>query len=377
MRHCRRLAVMGVALALLAGCSWTNTRFDPARTANNPASGISSGTATTLRPAWTVPNRYLFPNPALVADGVVLTSYAGHANAYDAATGAPLWDGTLGGAAIVGDTLFGTRSDTSDGSGYALVALDLHTGAELWRQTSTAGGAPYRLSGSVLSADSGTVFVRYSVSAGTYPDGGLDAWNLSARHLRWSEAEAGEPAVAGGVVYTFVQQNSAPPTVNELVAADERSGHVLWSKPVARPCFGESGPVVSGAYLYAAGETRRVSDGSLVRAWPTCPQADLAVDGTTVFTLTGAGQLTAFDGPTGAVKWTATASTPPTISHDLVLVGAGTAVVAYDEATGHPVSFVGLGGVGATTSPIAADNLLLVGTDNPEASLKAWRPQPS
>jgi outer membrane protein assembly factor BamB len=369
--------VLGAALALLTGCAWTNTRFDAARTGRNPASGISSGNATALRPAWTVPNAFLSPSPGLVADGVVVTSYAGHANAYDAATGSPLWDGTLGGAAIAGDTLYGTRSDTSDGSGYALVALDLHTGDELWRTTSTAGGAASRASGTVVSADSGSVFVIYSLG-GT--DSGLDAWDIPARRVRWSEDTAGEPAVAGGVVYTYDQQNNAAPSVNELVARDERSGQDIWSKPVARPCFGDSGPVASGDYLYAAGETRRMSDGSLVRTWPTCPIADLAVDGTTVFALSsgsGGGQVSALDGPTGAVKWSASASTPPTISQDLVLVGSGTAVIAYDEATGHPVSFVTLGGVGATTYPIAAGNLLLVGTDNPGASLKAWRPQSS
>jgi hypothetical protein len=173
MQRTWRLMVVGAACALLAGCAWANTRFDVARTAKNPASGISSGTATTLRPAWTVANTFLSPSPGLVADGVVVTSAAGHANAYDAATGSPLWDGTLGGGAIAGDTLYGTRSDTSDGSGYALVALDLHTGQELWRQTSSAGGAASRASGTVVSADSGSVFVVYSLG-GT--DSGLDAW---------------------------------------------------------------------------------------------------------------------------------------------------------------------------------------------------------
>src|SRR4051794_5398891 len=135
MRRSRRLMVMGAVVALLAGCSWTNARFDPARTARNPASGISSGTATTLRPAWTVPNVYLFPTPGLVADGVVVTSYAGQANAYAAVNGAPLWTAPLGGPAIVGDTVYGTRSDPTDTSSYLLVALDLHTGKELWSKT--------------------------------------------------------------------------------------------------------------------------------------------------------------------------------------------------------------------------------------------------
>ena len=103
---------------------------------------------------------------------------------------------------------------------------------------------------------------------------------------------------------------------------------------------GDSGPVVSGGYLFAVGETRRVSDGSLVRTWPACPQSDIAVDGTTVFATSaasGTSRVEAFDGVTGATRWTAAASTPPTMADDLVLVGAGSAVIAYDEMTGRPV----------------------------------------
>jgi outer membrane protein assembly factor BamB len=369
MRRNRHLTAVVIAVLVVAGCSWTQSRFDPARTAHNPVSGISSRTIGTLRPAWSVPNTYLFPGAGLVADGVVVTAYAGRVDAYAADDGSPLWAADLGPVAIVGDTLYSTT--TSDP--VSLVALDLHTGVRRW--STTAGGV-------VSSADEDSVYLSRGVGGGHGEPyySVLDVWDVRSHRLRWSEQFAGEPAIAGGVVYTYDLFRNADPRVEELVAADASTGKRIWSAPMTPACPSDgTAPVVSGDNVYFGGQTRRRSDGALVRTWPVCPPfTDVAVDGTTVFASVGASdatsRLTAFDGVTGAVRWSAAGAGPPTIADDLVIVHTDAAVVAYAESTGRPVWFTGLDPLGYA---VAADGLLLVSTDIPGPALQVFRTNPS
>jgi len=371
MRRSRQLTAVVTAVLVVAGCSWTSARFDPARTAHNPYSGVSSRTVQTLRPAWSVPNRYLYPGPALVASGVVVIAGAGGVSAYEADDGSLLWSGAFGPVAIVGDTVYTTRSTQAGES--SLVALDLHTGAEQWSQ---------RAQGSVYSADEESIFVGRGVGGG---HGApfylvLDVLDVRTHQLRWSEQFASEPAVADGVVYTYNRFTTAEPAVQELAAADESTGKRLWSVPMTPACQTDgSAPVVSGAYVYFGGQTRRRSDGTMVRTWPVCPQyTDVAVDGTTVVATVGSSDATsrivAFDGVTGTVRWTAAGATPATIADDVVLVTTDAAVVAYAESTGKPVWFTGLDPLSYVA---AADGLLLVSSDIPNPALRVWRTHPS
>jgi outer membrane protein assembly factor BamB len=137
-----------------------------------------------------------------------------------------------------------------------LVALDEHTGAELWGPTPLGG--PY---GRVNATYEGGVV--FTVDSG----GVAEAFDEATGNLKWSTQLLGQsfftspPTARGGVLYTAGAESGGT-----LYAVDETSGAVLWSVPVMNG--DQSSPAVTASTVfvsYACNQTYAFSlSGTLV-----------------------------------------------------------------------------------------------------------------
>jgi MYXO-CTERM domain-containing protein len=256
------------------------------------------------------------------------------------------------GAPVVADhRVFVTVSDFASGDHGGVVALDLESGAELWRWTSPlpVRNAPAVAMGIVVAAeDDGTVValaagtgeVRWRYALGT----GLD----SLTHTLWAS-----PTIADGVVYVGVQRNFA--------ALDLRTGEPVWQlDPVptgdwhgtfASAAIG--GGIVVDTFHRDLGGVVAWDQQSGDELWRVGGDAAVAVEASpvivddTVFICNGKDECRAIDLATGEIRWTAVldaggfdwgyaiAGTPayadgclfvPTQYHDLVALDARTGV---------------------------------------------------
>jgi outer membrane protein assembly factor BamB len=386
LRQWWRPAIASTAAVIaLAACGWANDRFDPARTARNPQSGIGTSNAASIKRVWTSVGMADSQTPAFVSGGTAVLQYGDHARALDLTDGSVLWTTAAGGLRVGGissGTVYAVRPSSSMHTNYTLVALDLDTGATQWSASRSPSVGETNVP-VIAAVDGNTLLIDDEKGA---PSGStLDVWDVSTRKVRWSTAAPASSyaeAIAGGVVYRLAYHDG-----DTIDAVDEQDGQPIWSVPYHGPCPYGPTPVVSGPYLYAYGETRRISDGSVVHTWDFCPPqlTSVAVDGEIVFayraaTSTSTATLYVFDGITGAFRWSARAEGvgagpygSPTIADDLVLLTDGNTVVARAEADGHRVgSFTLDGDARPVTDAVAASGTVLVaGSDD---ALYAARP---
>ncbi len=346
--------------------------MDPARTANNPLSGLSASNVSTLRQLWSTSGN---PGVALVANGVVLpASTLGGVfttRALNVSDGSVRWTSDVVFGAVDGNVAYGVGPN-------GLTAASIGNGQLLWSAT-TSGF-------SVVGATDGKVLVRGAEAPRGYYFPEIQVWDASTHRELWTFYDTDDhtpPAVANGVGY-FVQV-PAPPTPADpsLHAVDLADGHERWSISL-RPGCQITGPVVSHGYVFWAGATYKASDGTFVANWPFCPTfgSDFATGGTTVFaerpgTTAGSADFVSFDGVTGAVHWSNGVSTgtpqfsvtnpEPVIGNDVVFASVNGGTVGFDTASGKPVAL--LGGV---TAESAVDGTLFAGGS---AVLSAFRPR--
>ena len=212
MRPLRTVGSVVVLALILAGCQWSQTRFDAGGTANNPFERtIGRGNVTQLRRSWSVaapaPSAGGFSN-LLAKNGRIFASSGAGIEAFDAGTGAPLWSAprptaTVGGASavaarpgasdlvLVGESQLGSPLDPKS-VGWT-TALDAGTGAIVW---SVAEGAP----GGVLL--DGTLFANARRRVGDSSDfDGMIALEVGTGIERFRVAGFTVRAGAGGTIY--------------------------------------------------------------------------------------------------------------------------------------------------------------------------------
>lgn len=375
----RRLILLVLAgmLVALAGCDWPLPRFDAARTADNPDSGLDTTNVSQLHLAWSKLGG--FP---IVAKGLVITrgfNGSGYTtNAYNASDGSVRWTAPANFApgAVGGNTIYGTVFASVNGeSEYTLTALSLDTGAVQWSAGTNATG--------VTNFVNGRIYVAGCVCThGVAPL--LEVWDASTHKIVWntgwgSSSWAIGPSVANGVVYAVGTNTTVAPYGLTLYAYDETSGKQLWSRLLRQDC-GLSDPVVSNGYVFTTGGTYDAKNGALVTAWPVCTSSNPAVVGTTVFAVIQDSTnvtLVSFNGASGATYWAKQiGSTPatdplqaPAVGNDVVFVSNTQGVIGYDTATGKPLWFAG-GVDGRLHDPAVANGTVYAGTDT---TLYAWR----
>lgn len=224
--------------------------------------------------------------------------------AYQATTGALLWQARLPGAATTSPTVVGSRVVVSVVQRFGrrlgeVVSVSAATGAIVRRtQVDTPGAISH-------------VAVRDGVAVVTGAEGRVVALDLASGTRLWSrrltadiQFYAHSPVIREGRVFVTHGQGF-------LQALDLRTGRRLWSHRLPSPVF--TAPAAAGGLVYVAAGDAGVPD------------------------------LFAYDAETGALRWSRSAGTSassPTVANGVLYVGTfhgGTALKAFDAATGSPL----------------------------------------
>lgn len=306
--------------------NWVQFGFNAAHSNFNPHENVlDASNVAGLTVLWKAPTGATFSS-ATLADGVVYVTSAGiDLYAFDAQTGAQLWEVAPGGtespimystpAVANGVVYVGSEDDN-------VYALNAETGAALWKAATT---------GSITSSpvvDHGTVYVG-SRGKSVY------AFNAATGEQLWQTNVGGgvvaSPAVAGGVVYAgAVDEN--------LHALNASTGVQLWAAPMGNDS--QSSPSVANGVVYvgtSGGVLAFNATGTQLWAVSTGNNAYTAVAGGVVYVASG-DDLFALDGTTGAQLWEVNTNNivdaAPAVANGVVYSGTGNDVYAFDASTG-------------------------------------------
>lgn len=338
--------------------------------------------------------RRLDAGPVVSSGKVFTIDTGGDIRAFDARTGATVWDARIaiekhntnaafgGGVAVGGNRVFAT-------TGYGIVAaFDVATGKELWRQTlaeplrgapSVAGDRVYVLTidNQLFSLDAETGKTGWSV-AGTVEVAGL--------------LGAGAPAVAQDTVVVGFSSG-------ELNALRAENGRTVWADALARTGRStamaalsdiDASPVIDRGRVYAIGHGGRMAALELStgqRVWERnfAGTSTPWVSGEFVYIVTLEGEVICMTRSDGKVRWVHALDhykspkkktdpiqwAGPILAGDrLFVVGSNKQMVTLSPYTGEVTSSIKLKNK-AFLAPIVADNSLYLLTD--DGKLTAWR----
>ena len=254
----------------------------------------------------------LAAEPVVAAGRVYTMDTSGVVRAFDANSGARMWEATVRGEQATGDIVFGGgvsfdegRVYATNGAGYT-AALDASTGAQIWmvRPGGPLRGAPTVVPGSV-----------YVVSQ----DNQIYALNSATGQTQWNGIGAVELAgVFGAAAPAFAQSTIvAGFSSGELTAYRYENGQVVWQDALARTGIStivgnlsdiDADPVIDNGRVFAVGQGGRMVAVELVsgqRAW----EINIAgistpwVAGDRVFVVTDRAELLAVARSSGRIRW--------------------------------------------------------------------------
>jgi outer membrane protein assembly factor BamB len=282
----------------------------------------------------------VFSSPA-VAGGIL---YAGSDNIYalNASTGALLWKYTNGqtfsSPAVFNGMVYAVSSDDY------LYALDARTGTLRWKFSigrnftwpSVANGAVYVTGsegGYALSGSTGTVL---------WNTPGLGSGVAVANGLAYSPGGVGAPSLLGvnayngkivwrtptlGLSTPAVQNGVAYESSNDLFALEASTGNYLWEYPV----YSTIVPTVAGSTVYTVSGYENASiyalkadTGALLWQYPTSSLGALLAAANGVVYVSLDESANALDGATGSLLWTfpVGASGSPVIANGMLYIGS-------------------------------------------------------
>ena len=331
----------------------------------------------------------------VVADGklfAVDTSAVIHA--FDAATGARLWQHQISVSGDLRDATFGGGASYDGGRVYAtngvgdVVALDAATGNQIWR-VKPAGplrGAPTIAFNSVYVMTQDNQIVALSTA-----DGAI-VWQQSAATGQSGVFGVAAPAAAQGSVVAGYSSG-------ELVAYRYENGRELWSDALARTSIStqvgaltdvDADPIIDGGRVYALGQGGRMAAYELVtgqRIWELTLAgiSTPALVGEWVFTLTDDARLIAIQRNSGRIRWMTQLErwrdpedregpifwTGPVLAGNRLWIASSRGVVrSADVQTGETVDFARLS-EGVSLAPVVANEMLYILDDS--GRITAWR----
>ena len=340
------------------------------------------------------PKAQLAASPVM-ADGKVFTiDTQAVVRAFNADTGATLWQSQIRGEDAPENALFGGgvsydggRLYATNGAGYA-AALDASNGSILWlrRPGGPLRGAP------TIANDNIYVVSQDNQLYALNPADGVTRWTGSgATEIAGVFGNAAPAAAQGTVVAGF--------SSGELNAYRYENGRILWQDALARTSIStavttlsdiDADPVIDQGRVYAVGQGGRMVALELVtgqRIWEinVAGIATPAVAGEWVFVVTDEGQLLCLARATGRVRWmtelrryrdvkdkkgSVSWSGPILAGDRLVLVNSLGEIANVSSADGSVQSIVPTG-MPASLAPIVANNTLYILHNN--GQLSAWR----
>lgn len=301
-------------------------------------------------------------DPPVIADGVMYIGTGRGLLALDIKTGAELWRawGFGGGPAIDGDGLI-VRNEIGQADGLTLARIRRSDGSVVW----TAETGQQNVAWYPVIAD-GTVYM---------PSGPKDliALDPATGAVKWRTAldapASRSAAVAGGMAYVGDQ-------TGKLYAIETSSGAIRWTYQTGAATLGV--PSVANGEVYVSSkdgssnayEAIDAATGALTWRFVTPSGSGFfyaAVDDATVYAPSLDGTLYALDAKTGALRWTfktgAELSAAPAIVGDtLYLAGRDGFTYAIDAASGKARWRFAIDGP-SQMSPVVLDGIVYVTTE--------------
>ena len=391
-------ALADVAVTLppaVANADWAQPGGNAAKSMSHVALGTSLSRAFAVSIGEGSGNKARLGAAPVVADGKIFTVDSGATvSAFDAGTGATLWQTRITGEGGNENALFGGgvsfdngRVYATNGLGYA-AALDAGTGAEIWK---VRPGGPLRGAPTIANDN------VYVVSQ----DNQLFALNPADGTTRWNEAGTVELAGVFGNATPAAAQGTvvAGYSSGELTAYRYENGRTVWQDALARTSISttvaalsdiDADPVIADGRVYAVGQGGRMVALELntgQRIW----EINIAgistpwVAGDWVFVVTDQGQLLALARSSGRIKWMTQLPrwrdeedkkgrigwTGPVLAGDrLILVNSLGQIVNVSPYDGSIQSTVETG-MPATLPPVVAGSTLYILHDS--GQLTAWR----
>ena len=286
-----------------------------------------------------------YASPVVGTNTVYVATKAGSVVALDLASGAERWRVDVGDYVARSTPALDART-LYVAAGYALFALDSHTGHERWSK-------PLRFTGSCSPVvDSGMVYVATQeghISAFVAATG-EEVW-----HYRNDNLLFGSPAVAGGVVVIADE-------AGQVTAIDAASGREIWQKKAGGEAFAT--PAIADGTVYIATDKPEFVAFDLKtgrerwrREVGGISSPGLA-DG--MVYLGGADQsLRALDARTGDERWSSALGyaieSSASISDAVVFVASGPTLYALDRKDGRTLWSHVTGGVVSADLAVVAD----------------------
>ncbi|MFL6859148.1 MAG: PQQ-binding-like beta-propeller repeat protein [Allosphingosinicella sp.] len=391
-------ALAGVPVTLptpLPNADWTQAGGNAAKSMGHLALGAAPAQAWRVSIGEGSSSKAQLASAPVVADGRIYTiDTEAVVRAFDAGTGAAVWQTQVKGRNIQSGTLFGGGVSYDNGRIYATTgagdaaALDAKTGSVYW---TVRPGAPLR--GAPTVANDNVYVVTQ--------DNQLFALNPADGAVRWAGAGAVEIAGVLGAASPAAAQGTvvAGFSSGELTAYRYENGQVLWQDALARTSISttvtslsdiDAEPVIDAGRVYAVGQGGRMVAIELItgqRVWEinVAGIATPWVAGDWIFVVTDEGQLLCLSRANGHVRWMTALPHyrnvkkkadpidyvgPVLAGGRLVLASSLGSIIYVDPETGTVQSTVETK-LPVSISPIVANNTLYILHEN--GQLSAWR----
>lgn len=370
----------------VANDQWSQPGGSPSKAMGHLALSASPATAWTSSIEGSTPRARLASSPVIANGKLYVIDAGAHVIAFDAASGAKLWQTSLpaegsgralfgGGVSIVDDKLY-----ASTGVG-DVAALNAATGAILWKKRP---GGPLR--GAPTLAN-GHVYVMGQ-------DNQIFALNQSDGEVQWTDSGTLQVTGVFGVAAPAAAQGTviAGYSSGELTAYRYENGRTLWGDALSRTSIStavasltdiDANPVIDRGRVFAIGQGGRMASYELVsgqRLW----EINIAgistpwVAGEWVFVVTSDAKLLCVARATGKIRWIsqlrrwekekkktrAIRWTGPVLAGGrLILVSTHGDLNYVDPATGNIQSAVDMDR-SMSLSPVVANNMLYILADD-------------
>ncbi|RPF70813.1 PQQ-like beta-propeller repeat protein [Aurantiacibacter spongiae] len=374
--------------------AWPQAGGNAAKVAGHLTLSATPARAWSARIEGTTKTRRLAAAP-VVADGkLFVVDTAAVVHAFDAATGARLWQHRIEVSGDLRDATFGGGASYSDGRVYVtngvgdVVALDAGSGAEIWR-VKPAG--PLRGAPTVAFNDVFVMTQDNQIFALSAEDGGI-VWQKAAASGQSGVFGVAAPAAGQGTVIAGYSSG-------ELVAYRYENGRELWSDALARTSIStqvgtltdvDADPIIDNGRVYALGQGGRMAAYELLtgqRIWELTLAgiSTPTVVGEWVFTLTDDARILAIQRNTGRIRWMTQLQQwrnedkktglvfwtgPVLASNRLWIASSRGAVKSVDVMTGDVADFAELDD-GVSLPPVVANGTLYILDDG--GNITAWR----